>query len=162
MILNMKGGITIAGTKFSRQRQCIIEYLKETKQHPTAEMVYLHVQKKYPNISLGTVYRNLKLLADQGKIKRLCYGDSKERFDGNISQHNHFICKQCDNVIDLDMESFEHINTLAQVCFSGKIEGHITYFYGVCKGCLNKINTETSNDTKKTEIEKQIEKNNNF
>ena len=69
-------------------------------------------------ICLGTVYRNLKLLADQGKIKRLCYGDSKERFDGNISQHNHFICKQCDNVIDLDMESFEHINTLAQVCFS--------------------------------------------
>lgn len=144
MILKMKEGIIIAGTKFSRQRQCIIEYLRGTKEHPTAEMVYLHVRKEYPNISLGTVYRNLKLLAAQGQIKRLYCGDGCERFDSDISEHNHFICRHCNNVMDLDMELFNHINTLAQVCFPGKIEGHVTYFYGICQKCFNTVDTERS------------------
>lgn len=132
----MRGGITIANIKFSRQRQCIMDYLMQTKEHPTAEMVYLHVKKEYPKISLGTVYRNLNLLFKQGQINRLSFKEGYERFDGNIKPHYHFICKTCGCVLDLEMESFEHINTLAGVHFSGRVEGHMTYFYGTCESCL--------------------------
>lgn len=123
--------------KFSRQRQSILEYLMQTTAHPTAETVYLHVREQYPNISLGTVYRNLNLLAEEGKIVRLTYGGS-ERFDGNLKPHNHFICKTCGNVLDLEISSLEHINTLAGVGFGGRVEGHIIYFYGVCEECLKR------------------------
>jgi Fur family peroxide stress response transcriptional regulator len=126
----------MAAIKFSRQRQCIIDYLMQTKEHPTAEMVYLHVKNEYPRISLGTVYRNLNLLVSQGKLRRLSCGDGLERFDGNTTLHNHFVCSHCGCVMDLDMESFEHINTLAAVNFQGKIEGNVTYFYGICPNCL--------------------------
>lgn len=147
----MKGDIIIAGIKFSRQRQCIIEYLRSTKEHPTAEMVYLHVKTKYPNISLGTIYRNLKLLVKQGQIKQLYCGDGCERFDSDISEHNHFICRHCNHVMDLSMESFDHINILAQACFPGKVEGHVTYFYGICQQCFDAGDAELSDAVKSKE-----------
>lgn len=127
----------MAAIKYSRQRESIIEYLSETKEHPTADMVYTHVRKKYPKISLGTVYRNLNLLVEQGKILKLYCGDGCERFDGCILPHNHFICKKCGRVIDLEMESIDHINNIANVCFNGKIDGHTIYFYGICEDCKN-------------------------
>jgi Fur family peroxide stress response transcriptional regulator len=126
----------MAVIKFSRQRQSIIDYLMQTKEHPTAEMVYRHVREQYPNISLGTVYRNLNLLVSQGKVRRLACGDGIDRFDGDTTLHNHFICSHCGCVMDLDMESFDHINTLAAARFPGKIEGNVTYFYGICPDCL--------------------------
>lgn len=131
--------------KFSRQRQCITEYLLQTKEHPTAEMVYRHVQEKYPNISLGTVYRNLNLLVEQGQIMSLSCGDGCERFDGHVEPHNHFICRNCGCILDLDMDSFEHINTLAGVRFAGRIDGNVTYFYGLCENCLMLKKGETEN-----------------
>lgn len=126
----------MAGQKFSRQRQCIIDYLMHTAEHPTAEMVYLHVREQYPRVSLGTIYRNLRILTEQGQILSLSCGDGYERFDGNTKPHNHFICRQCGRVLDLEMDSFEHINTLAAVNFRGRIDGHVTYFYGVCQNCI--------------------------
>ena len=76
----------MAGVKYSRQRQAIIDYLCSTKEHPTAETVYTNVRIQYPNVSLGTVYRNLNLLADEGEILRLTCGDGSDRFDGNPKQ----------------------------------------------------------------------------
>ena len=142
MITKMKGGIIMVKQKFSRQRQCIIDYLMQTKEHPTAEMVYLHVREQYPKVSLGTIYRNLRLLVEQGQLRSLSCGDGFERFDGNLQPHNHFICRCCGRVLDLEMDSFEHINTLAAANFSGKIEGHVTYFYGKCEACNISRNAE--------------------
>jgi len=130
--------ICMAGRNFSRQRQCIVAYLAQTKEHPTAEMVYCHVKEQFPKISLGTVYRNLNLLAEEGRIVRLPFKDGSERFDSDIKPHQHFICRHCGCVMDLPMESFDHINTLAKAHFDGEIEGHVTYFYGSCKECLKK------------------------
>ena len=70
----------MAGIKFSRQREAIIDYLRHTTEHPTADMVYTHVQKLYPNVSLGTVYRNLNLLVEEGEILRLTQVDGSDRF----------------------------------------------------------------------------------
>ena len=126
----------MANVKFSRQREAIREYLASTKSHPTADMVYNQIQSIYPNISLGTVYRNLNLLVEQGDAIKVSCGDGMEHFDYDTSEHYHFICKNCGDVIDLDMECINHINTIAGSAFDGKIDGSITYFYGICPSCL--------------------------
>lgn len=128
----------MAGTKFSRQREAILDYLMSTTAHPTADVVYANVKIKYPNVSLGTVYRNLNLLAEEGEILRLSCGDGSDRFDGNPKPHYHFLCNSCKQVSDLKMDSLEHINTLAAVGFEGTIEGHTVLFYGKCPKCSGK------------------------
>lgn len=129
----------MAAGKFSRQRQAIVDYLMNTKEHPTADMVYANVKKLYPNVSLGTVYRNLNRLADEGQILRLGCVDGSERFDANIFPHYHFLCKDCRQIIDLPMESLHHIDILAGASFDGSIEGHSVLFFGQCKECQKRI-----------------------
>ena len=108
------------------------------RDHPTADVVYMNVKQQYPNISLGTVYRNLTLLADMGEITRLRVGDGVDHFDADTSQHYHFICSKCGQVVDLKMDTFEHITDIAGMDFDGEIQGHITYFYGICGSCREK------------------------
>lgn len=124
--------------KHSKQRDSIMEFLRERKDHPTADTVYMNVRKTFPNISLGTVYRNLTLLADIGEIARIRVGDGVDHFDADTSPHYHFICNECGSVIDLDMEDMVFINETANKNFDGLIEGHITYFYGKCGNCSTK------------------------
>lgn len=126
----------MAGTKYSRQREAILAYLHSTKEHPTAETVYSKLRIEYPKLSLGTVYRNLNLLAESGKIMRLNCGDGMDHFDATVCPHNHFICKGCGKVMDLDMPSLEFINERAAENFGGRIQGHQIYFYGKCKDCV--------------------------
>ena len=71
----------MATLKFSRQRESIKQYLASTKEHPTADMVYMHVKEDYPNISLGTVYRNLNLLTDIGEALKITTPDGADRFE---------------------------------------------------------------------------------
>lgn len=130
----------MAALKYSRQRESIKEYLANTKEHPTADMVYTHIKKIYPNISLGTVYRNLNLLVEQGEaIKFSCDSDT-DRFDGTTHRHYHFVCKKCSNIFDLDIlpDELSHINNLAGKDFPGQIEGHQAFFYGLCNDCSKK------------------------
>lgn len=121
--------------KYSRQREAIKDFLMTRTDHPTADVVYMNVRQEFPNISLGTVYRNLTLLSDLGDILKLNMGDGADHFDANIKPHYHFICTECGSVIDLDMKSIEQINDIAGADFNGKIDGHITYFYGKCGNC---------------------------
>lgn len=121
--------------KYSRQREMIKDFLRERKDHPTADIVYENVRLLNPNISLGTVYRNLSLLADLGEIKRLRLGDGIDHFDADISPHYHFICNGCGCVRDLHIEGNESILENARMHFEGRITGHMTYFYGFCDRC---------------------------
>lgn len=121
--------------KYSRQREVIKDFLMGRKDHPTADVVYMNVRQIYPNISLGTVYRNLTLLSDIGEIQRLRVGDGTDHFDADISPHYHFICSECGAVIDLQMENLDHITDIAARNFDGDIQGHCTYFYGLCPTC---------------------------
>ena len=129
----------MAVNKFSRQREAIKEYLAHTNEHPTADTVYMNIRATYPNISLGTVYRNLNLLAEQGEITKLNCQDGSDRFDGNTMPHYHFLCNDCGRILDIEMESIDHINKIAGAGFGGKIEGHVTFFYGVCPNCIRKV-----------------------
>ena len=124
------------GLKHSRQREMIKSFLMTRKDHPTADMVYMNVRQQNPNISLGTVYRNLTLLADIGEIQRLRVGDGVDHFDADTSLHYHFVCTKCGCVEDLDMDSIEEINEAASARFDGQIDGQVTYFYGTCGNCL--------------------------
>ena len=121
--------------KHSRQRDSILEFLAIRKDHPTADTVYMNVRRSFPNISLGTVYRNLTLLADIGEISRIRLGDGVDHFDYDTSPHYHFICSECVEVFDLDMKVTEALTRTAQENFEGKIEGHVTYYYGRCNNC---------------------------
>jgi Fur family peroxide stress response transcriptional regulator len=125
----------MAGSKFSRQREAIKEYLSHTKEHPTADTVYTNIRSIYPHVSLGTVYRNLNLLAEQGEVMKLNCSDGVVRFDGNPEPHYHFICSKCGSVLDLNMDSIDHINDMAGKDFKGRIEGHTIIFHGNCPEC---------------------------
>lgn len=121
--------------KYSRQREAIKDFLMTRNDHPTADVVYSNVRTEFPNISLGTVYRNLTLLADLGEIARLRVGDGVDHFDADTSPHYHFVCSDCGSVIDLEMDSIDSINQTAAKNFDGQIAGHTTYFYGLCPHC---------------------------
>lgn len=123
--------------KYSRQRESIKEYLSRSCEHPTADMVYMSVRQEFPNISLGTVYRNLNLLADLGEAIKITTPMGGDRFDGRTAPHYHFCCTKCGNVIDLDLEELNHVNEEANKNFEGIIESHSMMFYGTCKDCLS-------------------------
>ncbi|MDO4292322.1 MAG: transcriptional repressor [Eubacteriales bacterium] len=122
--------------KYSRQREAIKQLLMARNDHPTADMVYHSLRSNFPNISLGTVYRNLTLLADLGEISRLRLGDGVDHFDADTSRHYHFVCSRCGSVSDLDMEFPEALDRLNGPDAEGNvIEGHVAYFYGICSRC---------------------------
>ena len=125
----------MATLKYSRQREAIKEYLSHTKEHPTADTIYMRISEIYPNISLGTIYRNLSLLVEKGEIIRINGIDGSDHYDGNTQKHYHFLCKDCQRILDLEMDSIDHINDIANKNFPGEIEGHATYFYGRCEEC---------------------------
>lgn len=130
----------MAALKHSKQRELIKAFLMTRKDHPTADVVYTNVRQQNPNISMGTVYRNLTLLADLGEIQRLRVGDGVDHFDADTSPHYHFVCTECGSVIDLEMDSIEQITEIAGAGFDGHIVGHVTYFYGTCGSCTRSEN----------------------
>ncbi len=123
--------------KYSRQRQLIYNFLMSRRDHPTADMVYQNVRQEHPNISLGTVYRNLTLLADRGDIQRLQVGDGVDRFDADTSWHSHFFCSECGCVTDLRIDYLDDTLARTRQEFDGRIERQTICFYGVCGRCLN-------------------------
>ena len=122
--------------KYSRQRECILKNLQSRRDHPTADMVYESVQVEEPNISLGTVYRNLSFLAENGQILKISTGIGPDHFDGFTEAHNHFVCRKCGRVLDLDYVAYEKIIADASKNFNGEIEGYDLQFYGTCEDCL--------------------------
>lgn len=126
----------MAALKYSRQRESIKDFLSTRCDHPTADVVFENIRQVYPNISLGTVYRNLSLLSSLGEIKRLTAGDGKDHYDGNITPHNHFICKECKRVIDIPTNPVDYRQEMSRQHKVGQIDGHTTFFYGTCRDCI--------------------------
>ena len=130
----------MAALKYSRQRESIKNYLMTTREHPTADEVYMEVKQEFPNISLGTVYRNLNLLTDIGDAVKISTPNGGDRFDGRLEPHNHFLCTKCGRLLDLelDMKSIEEVNRLAAENFDGIIQSSSMLFYGECSDCIKK------------------------
>lgn len=128
----------MATLKYSRQREAIKDYLSSTTSHPTADIVYTSVKQEFPNISLGTVYRNLNLLATIGEAIKITTPDGADRFDATTDQHYHFYCRECGAVIDMDMKPMSELDQHASNQFGGTIETHTVLFSGICEKCKNK------------------------
>ena len=122
--------------RYSRQRELITDILKCRCDHPTADMIYQSARDIEPNISLGTVYRNLKLLADEGEILTLETEDKKLHYDGDTSRHSHFICSKCGKIIDLFKPSKlpDELNDLGLT-----VTGEKCVYYGFCTDCKIKV-----------------------
>lgn len=133
--------------KNSRQRNSIKMFLMHRSDHPTANVIYQELRKEYPNISLGTVYRNLSLMCSLGEIRKISCSGESDRFDGIVVPHYHHICTKCGAVHDIPMQVIDSINQLAQNFTDHKITGHQTYFYGICKDCREEHRTNCEEDT---------------
>lgn len=121
--------------RLTTQRQIILEELSKVTSHPTANEVYDMVRKRLPRIGLGTVYRNLELMADSGIILKLEVGGTQKRFDATTETHYHVRCSKCDRVSDIDIEVQDHINEAAEAATNYQILGHHIEFSGVCQDC---------------------------
>ncbi len=128
--------------KHSKQRQAIWDFIKDRTDHPTADFVYNHVRREIPGLSLGTVYRNLMLLKDLGMLRAVEVGDGAVHFDPNTCDHDHFICRSCGRVLDLDGNDTGSRMPHTAHSFQGRIDGCSVYFYGLCSSCLKKADAE--------------------
>lgn len=124
-----------ANLKRSRQRDAIVAFLQTRKDHPTADVVYQEIRNIIPNISLGTVYRNLSLLSERGEILRLPCDGKMDHFDADIRPHYHFICNRCGCVKDIDLPYADNMDQLANRDFDGVITKHSLLFEGFCNEC---------------------------
>ncbi len=115
--------------RYSRQRECVYDVLLSTRTHPDAAWIYAKVRERLPNISLGTVYRNLGELCDAGMAKRISAVGCVERFDADTSQHAHFVCRSCGKITDVS-------NELVTVkCHFDGVEKTEVVAYGICSDC---------------------------
>ena len=121
--------------KRSRQRERILEVLRSTGRHPTADWVYNQLKEDFPNLSMGTVYRNLQILIEQGLIKKIDFGSTYDRFDANIGPHYHFICEGCGDIIDLEIPVDPSLNEKVNRATSYTAQRHRIEFFGVCNSC---------------------------
>ncbi len=124
--------------RLTTQRQIILEELGKVTTHPTANEVYDMVRKRLPRIGLGTIYRNLELMAESGIILKLEVGGTQKRFDATVETHYHIRCTGCGRVDDIDIEVQEKINEIAAKSCDYKILGHHIEFSGICKNCSEK------------------------
>ena len=119
-----------------RKRNAILSYLQSTTDHPSAEMVYAGLKPEIPDLSLGTVYRNLSLFKQQGLVSSVATVKGVERFDGNTSPHVHFLCTECDAVIDLvEMQVPDSLRNTAESCSGGQVAQCQLSFSGLCRNC---------------------------
>ena len=119
----------------SKQRNRLLELLRSTDSHPTADWLYEQLKKEFPNLSLGTVYRNLAMLIEQGVVRKIHFGSTFDRFEANTQPHYHLICESCGKIVDFDMPIHENLNKQATKLTSFCISHHKIDFFGICQDC---------------------------
>ena len=120
---------------YSKQREIILNILKENVVHPTAEYLYAKIQEKDPKISLATLYRNLNQLTENGIIKKIDGLETSSHYDHNTHEHYHFICTKCRRVFDIDAEVAPELIRRTEEKTDFLIENHDIVFSGICKDC---------------------------
>ena len=121
--------------KKSRQRERILELLQGTKSHPSADWIYERLKKDFKHLSMGTVYRNLGILIDQGFVRKIDFGSTFDRFDANVSRHYHFVCEKCGAISDVEMPFDDTLNRKAGRAGNFEVRNHRIEFFGICEKC---------------------------
>jgi Fur family ferric uptake transcriptional regulator len=125
-------------SRMTTQRRVILEELRKMPTHPTADELYQAVRKRLPRISLGTVYRNLDVLAESGEIARLDKCGSQFRFDGDTVRHYHIRCTECGRIDDVDGIAVNVPEHLVRERVGYDVRGHTLEFVGVCPDCSSR------------------------
>jgi Fur family peroxide stress response transcriptional regulator len=136
IIISMRGE-ALDGTerKYSRKREAILEAIRSTRCHPTAQWVYERLKPGIPDLSLGTVYRNIGLFRQEGKLVSVGVVNGEERFDGFTEPHPHCVCERCGRIFDIPCPDEEALASLAKTPAGFAANFRKTVFYGVCPEC---------------------------
>ena len=127
-----------SGIRITPQRHAILEYLINSMSHPTADEIYKALEGKFPNMSVATVYNNLRVFREAGLVKELTYGDSSSRFDFATSDHYHAICEKCGKIVDFHYPSLNEVEQFAAHVTNFKVSHHRLEIYGLCEDCAKK------------------------
>lgn len=122
-------------TRMTKQKKVILDILRSNGCHPSADWVYEQARKIVPDISLGTVYRNLNVLRDMGEILELNYGSTYSRYDGNPENHYHFLCEKCNKLFDVTIPVYQGLDKMVQDTTGFEVRHHRMEFYGICDEC---------------------------
>jgi Fur family peroxide stress response transcriptional regulator len=129
--------------KYSRKREAILNAIRSTDTHPSAEWVYARLRPEYPDLSLGTVYRNIAMFRDEGDILSVGVVNGEERFDGNTEPHAHFICSCCGRVIDIPAAGIDsQLDRAVSEACGVRVFRHEITFRGLCGDCADRAETE--------------------
>ena len=123
--------------KFSRQRELILQTVRQSEEHLTAEQVYERLKPENTTLSLGTVYRNLNLLAEQGTLCRIPVPGGADVFDRNNDGHQHIICRGCGSVMDWRIPKMEELDQYLSELTGFAVDRHDFIAWGTCKNCQN-------------------------
>jgi Fur family peroxide stress response transcriptional regulator len=126
------------GVRITPQRHAILEYLINSMSHPTADDIYKALEGKFPNMSVATVYNNLRVFREVGLVKELTYGDASSRFDFVTTNHYHVICDSCGKIVDFYYPGLDEVEQLASHVTGFKVGNHRMEIYGSCPECAAK------------------------
>ena len=125
--------------RYSKKREAILDCLKSTTSHPTAEWIYERLKPEYPHLSLATVYRNLAEMKKEGLIRSVGIVDGQERFDGTTAQHTHAVCSVCGKVIDVNgIDVPDELKLKIAEMTGYSVERADLRFLGICGECMKK------------------------
>ena len=126
-----------SGVRITPQRHAILEFLISSETHPTADEIYKALEADFPNMSVATVYNNLRVFRNAGLVKELTYGDSSSRFDFVTHDHYHIICDVCGRIVDFHHPGLEEVEHLASHVTGFKVNSHRLEVYGTCPECTS-------------------------
>lgn len=121
--------------RITPQRVAVLDYLVNSKLHPTANEIYQGIKHRFPGMSLATVYNNLNFLCENKLVRELTYSNASSRFDGDTTEHAHIICDSCGGIADFHHPLLKNIETLAQQTTSFEVRHHRLEIYGKCEKC---------------------------
>lgn len=117
------------------QRGIILNALLKLNDHPTVDGVYAAIHGDHPAISRSTVYRNLRQLAEAGVIRQVALPDGPERYDGRSCRHQHFLCRSCGGIMDVEIEYTERLDEAVREKYGARVDSHDIVFSGLCSEC---------------------------
>lgn len=128
-----------SGVRITPQRHAVLEYLLTSMTHPTADEIYKALEHRFPNMSVATVYNNLRVLRQIGLVRELTFGDDSSRFDSNMSDHYHITCNVCGEIVDFDYPALDEVESLAEQVTGFHVTHHRMELYGKCESCQETV-----------------------
>lgn len=142
MVLQTVEKLKASNIRITPQRYAVLEYLIEADSHPTADDIYRSLVERFPNVSVATIYNNLRLFTKIGFVKEMTYGDDSSRFDFATTQHYHAICEKCGKIEDIYYPGLEDIEETAHNLTGFKVTNHRMEVYGICPECQELLANE--------------------